>query len=224
MTNSIQRSIPNLSKTDLVFLDTSKNKTYDQLVIEAKNLIVTRDLMALKIAKMAVIACTIKHGGKSGKLYTLTDFAKDVGMPYKTLSNWTITYRMVASKIEKYIKTNEDWSKARDISNKLITERTLNRKASGLKKGEKSLFIHDCEINDYEILTMFKSIDSSFKQLSACRDNIKRSVWNINNVTKFTVDDLGILLDINEQANEFIKIANLLIEKTNKKIGELNEI
>ena len=217
-------NLPSLTTYDKNFIGSIKAKTYNQLVDEAKSLITTRDLMALKIAKMAVLACTIRHGGVSNTLYTLTDFAKDIGMSYKTLSNWTIIYRMVASKIENHIKSNEDWNKARDISNKLITERTLNRKASGLKKGEKSLFINDCEINEHEILVMFKNIDNSFKQLSACRDNIKRSVWNISNVNKITIHDMNILLDINEQANEFIKIANLLIEKTNKKIGELNEI
>jgi hypothetical protein len=71
------------------------------------------------VASYAIRVCKIRHGGKSvEKIYTLTDYANDIGLVPKTLQSWTLIYRKVFVHIG--IKpediTPDDWKKASKIA------------------------------------------------------------------------------------------------------------
>lgn len=73
---------------------------YKELVDKAKKLYTTMKCYQAKIAKMAIEACEIRHGGISDGLYTLSKFADQAGIPRKTLGQWTLVYRNVIEKID----------------------------------------------------------------------------------------------------------------------------
>lgn len=191
---------------EIEFISSVNEMTYYDLVQEAKTLIRKRDMIGLKIAKMAIKACTIKHGGRS-EFYTQKDFANDVGIPYKTLSRWTICYRTVVAKIEKHIKTKEDWEKARLLSDRMIKERTIIRKRTKLASGEKGQFLKDMEKPDAEVLEEFRAMSTNSDQLYQCNLNIKRALYNIRQIETKAVRDDNFLFDISENINSFIDTA-----------------
>jgi len=53
-----------------------------------------------RIAFYALKICTIRHGGRSDKFYTLKDYARALNMNSKTLQGWTLAYRNVVAKID----------------------------------------------------------------------------------------------------------------------------
>lgn len=66
------------------------------------------------IVKIALEVCDIKRGGCAHHLYTIRDFAKDIGMNSKTLQNWVSAYRNVVPKLKSPdIITKKDWSSVR---------------------------------------------------------------------------------------------------------------
>ena len=63
------------------------------------------------IAELALKVCDIRHGGRSDKLYTIKDFAGEIGVKGRTLQNWVATYRTVVPVVGRdKIKTSKDWS------------------------------------------------------------------------------------------------------------------
>lgn len=66
-----------------------------------------------QIAKLALDACDIRHGGHKGvDLYTIKKFAEDIGMSNKTLSTWVQIYSM-GKRIDITEPSEEEWSKLR---------------------------------------------------------------------------------------------------------------
>ena len=62
-------------------------KSYLDYVLLAKQEIKAIEGHQIRICEYADAACTIRHGGRSNGYYTLTDFARDIGLPTKTLQN-----------------------------------------------------------------------------------------------------------------------------------------
>jgi len=97
--------------------ETDHIKNYQKLVVSARYLVEKMEDQKVKIARLCVRACYIQIGGhraKGGgaKFYTLSQFAVDVGLNRKTLSDWVDTYRKVCSKFPTDKSWNEDDFKA----------------------------------------------------------------------------------------------------------------
>ncbi len=84
-----------------------------------------------KLAKMACEICDIRHGGISTHLYTVTDFANDIGMNSKTLQNWVSVYRTITKKCGISITTESDWKKARLAMQLIKHEKRRRNKSDG---------------------------------------------------------------------------------------------
>jgi hypothetical protein len=85
-------------------LDRVQQKQWDQLVKQAREHIKNYNKEGLAIAELALKACDILHGGgqhwdSHAGMLTLTRFAVDIGMRYKTLHYWVCLKRDVLSKL-----------------------------------------------------------------------------------------------------------------------------
>ena len=103
------------------------SKRYEELVKEAQILMTRTSLIKMKIARIALEACTIRHGGRSGSLYTLSKFSSDIGVSRKQLSNWCLTYTNVVHHIGDLILTENDWVSACRVHALITQENTKLR-------------------------------------------------------------------------------------------------
>ncbi len=92
------------------------NCNYNKLVKQAKTMLKKREEIRMKVADLALEACTIKLGGQRKGFYTAKQFADDIGMSRNTLSSW-IQARRIQLELEKHnIKTNiKDVNKIRKV-------------------------------------------------------------------------------------------------------------
>lgn len=113
-----------------------KNKTlsYSDYVKLGKDLVQSIEAYQVKIAEYATKVCDIRHGGISTNYYTITDYAKDIGIPYKTLQNWVRVYRNVCVKVDKKIETKKDWEMARKTNDVLTMDITVENKKENTPK------------------------------------------------------------------------------------------
>ena len=120
----------------MLVTEEEENENKKQLYIrQGKRLLEEIGIYQVEIAKMALAICDIRHGGKTlEKIYTIKDFANDIGMKPKTLQGWVGTFRDVVLKAGITISTPEDWKAANKTNNTLIKERTLQNKIDGTPK------------------------------------------------------------------------------------------
>lgn len=119
-----------------------KNKKYTSAVKEARQLLLVREKAKLKIAKLAYESCDIIVGGHiTGEVFSLTMFAKDIGMSKKTLSDWVHNYeiQLVAKGLKKKNKNLEVPTKQNDL-NKI--RKVLRSKEGGLRKNITEKEVH----------------------------------------------------------------------------------
>lgn len=117
----------------------SHQNNYKELVVKGKKIMdkltELRELKhcyQAKIAKYAMTVCEIRHGGSSiEKIYTLKDYALDIGMNYKTLQNNVQIYRNVIAKLDLSEPTLDEWKKAVKVNNILSLERVIDNKNDG---------------------------------------------------------------------------------------------
>lgn len=112
-----------------------KNTTYDQYVKMGKDLVNQIGCYQAQIAYYATQVCTIKHGGiTKDTTYTLTKYAKDIGVKSKTLSEWVSVYKNVITKLnmdpEKV--TKKDWSVANKVQNMFNEEKRIEQAMLGI--------------------------------------------------------------------------------------------
>jgi hypothetical protein len=90
----------------------------------------------VQIAYYATKVCTIRHGGRSGDLYTLVRYADDIGMKSRTLSDWVSIYRNVIQKLDRPIEgiTSHDWTVASKVNFILASEKKVAQELMGLPK------------------------------------------------------------------------------------------
>lgn len=101
--------------------------TYDEYVMMGRDAFKVVELYQLKIAKYAIGACEIRHGGYSHGVYTLKRYASDIGISYKKLSRWTLIYRDIILKLSKDIDdiTARDWESASKVYSALKKEQAV---------------------------------------------------------------------------------------------------
>lgn len=113
--------------------------SYREYVRLGKEMLSTVRCYQVQIAFYATQVCTINHGGPVGRqLYTLTDYANDIGVNRKTLSQWTLVYRCVIEKLDIDLNdvTVHDWDVATKVLNHLKSEKQAINEAIGTIKAK----------------------------------------------------------------------------------------
>lgn len=85
-------------------------KLYLGYVKEVKGILKKIECHQLEIATIALKVCDIKNG-PAGNRYTLTQFAKDTGIPRSKLSQWVLVKQAVIDKL----KPKEERKRAKEI-------------------------------------------------------------------------------------------------------------
>ena len=162
----------------------------------------------IRICEYAMQVCTIRHGGQSHGYYTITDFANDIGMPSKTLSNWLLTYRNVVKKLEKPITTTKEFEQARKVESYLREERIvknrINEKPTGSKYASKQ------PVSDEKVRSIYSQLsngDRPFEgefavMLRGCKHAL--SVLQKRDLNIIEDDQLAYLMSVMDQASEII--------------------
>lgn len=93
----------------------------------------------MKVAKLAIAACDIKHGGGNHwkdfeGVYTLRRFAEEVGVSYKTLHNWVMIKKEVAGRLPKGMFDEANWGAAVRTRNKVDKKTATKRLSRSIAK------------------------------------------------------------------------------------------
>ena len=126
-----------LKKQDLNLL------TFNDYVTMGKELVHRMDVYQARIAFYACRVCQIRHGGRSDKYYTVSDYAHALGLNRKSVQQWTLTYRNVIQKLNIPLDqiTKEVWRTANRVNDNLTwknrqdnMDNGTNRKSMKYKK------------------------------------------------------------------------------------------
>jgi len=196
---------------------------YLKLVDKAKFLLTKKEMIKMEIAQMALEVCTIKHGGISKGFYTLQDFAKDIGIDRKKLSDWTLTYKMIVAKIPDFIKTESDWAKAHKISLSLSRSRAIQNKQSA-SVGTRGLLKKDLERSAEEILVLFTENNDNVQRLSYAQEASSRCLFNLKQIESLRDTDIKFIYNINDDLNKVIDIANQCLDITLKLVDDRSKL
>lgn len=168
-----------------------KNK-YRGYVKEAKKLIGTVDSYQFKIAEMAIKACENSQN-------SVADFARDVGIPERTLQNWTQVYRNVIKKIGRTKVSARDWAAACKVNDLLREEENAGESHKG-------------RLPKRKVIQLFKKVtDPKANQFLA----INRAAASAKSI-KFTLDNT----DLSKVSRESLKA---LMYRLNESSVFLNE-
>ena len=161
-----------------------------------------------EIAKRALEICDIRHGGKTlEKIYTIKDFANDIGMKPKTLQGWVGTYRDVVLKADIEINNSDDWKAASKTNNTLIKERTLVNKLEGTPKKKGN---YKKEIPATRVKSLYESIQADEKPFITELVTITQHAKHIKHILKkrelnlASDSNLTELMNILDEASDMI--------------------
>lgn len=113
-----------------------KELSYQDYVSLGKKLVEEVEDKQIKICMYAMKVCTIRHGGISKGFYTITDYAKDIGIKPKTLQNWLCVYRNVILKLRPDQKAV--WQQASRANAVLEENRNMDNAIKGTVGRRKS--------------------------------------------------------------------------------------
>lgn len=113
--------VPAQPKVDL---DVSREKLWARCVEAAKQHIAQVSKARLEITKLAMECCDIRRGGGGHwtdheGIYTVKKFAQEIGMNYKTLTNWIACYRGINAGLPPGEYKEEDYKFAMTAVKKL---------------------------------------------------------------------------------------------------------
>jgi hypothetical protein len=93
-------------------------KTIEEYVIEGRKVVHSFQCHQAVLAYYAMKVCQIKHGGYSKGIYTLKQYAEDIGLQVKTLQNWTLIYKRIVQHLDIPLDkiTKKDWQVATKIT------------------------------------------------------------------------------------------------------------
>lgn len=83
---------------------------WEKNISEARSIIATTKNQQIKVATLALEVCEISRGGGRRDLYTITRFAKEIGVNKKTLSTWMSVKKLCVDKLPKNIVYNAKYS------------------------------------------------------------------------------------------------------------------
>lgn len=164
--------------------------TYEKYVELGKKLVEETNDKQMKICSYAMKVCTIRHGGRSGGFYTMTDYARDIGLKRKTLSEWMLIYRNVILKLTDKQRETMTWKQASKTHEAMAAQNSIDNVIKGKprhKTGVKKSFtptrvqkIHEELMNEKpfvgEFLGIVKQVNYakgilSKRDLSIIQDN-----------------------------------------------------
>lgn len=181
-------------------------KTYQEYVALGKAVIEQVNDRQMKICSYALKVCTIRHGGRSNGYYTITDYARDIGMSRKTLSEWLGIYRNVIEKLSEKQMETLSWSQAMRTNQYLGGQNTIDNKLNGnqrSKVGTKKSFtpdrvqkMHDSILNEKPFVGEFLSI---VKQM-----NHAKTVLTKRDLSIIQESHLSHLMEILDECSDVI--------------------
>jgi hypothetical protein len=187
---------------------------YNELVREARGHLGKIEFHKSMVAKLALSACTIKHGGKSTGFYTLTDFAKDIGMNFKTLSNWVQIQRDVLDRVGIENPTKNEFDKASKAVNYMRIERRINNEKNGTENSKKE---YNSGVTAKHVMDIFNRVETDSKVTLSLR--LRQLTKNLVTIIKHS--EFHELSDYEkESAKEDIRLCWELINQ-NKNQGSL---
>ena len=111
------------------------SQKYQRAVEKCKLLYRQRNELKYEIVKMALSVCIIKEGNNGGhRLYTLSAFAKDVGIAYGTLSRWKMEYENVIIKVSEDQKNFKLDRHALEQTMRIVNNKTPKTKVLSIYK------------------------------------------------------------------------------------------
>lgn len=82
--------------------ETEKDRLWKKCVEEAKLLVTQYKNARFKVAELAMRVCILHHGGRASiQRYTIRQFAKEIGMPEKTLWEWVRMKRNIYDNLDE---------------------------------------------------------------------------------------------------------------------------
>ena len=161
-------------------------KKYNEYVELGKELLGKIEGHKIKICEYALAVCEIKHGGISDHLYTIKDYAEDIGMVPKTLRNWLSVYRNVILKIDNIELSNDSFRVARRVDN-IIKQECLSNNIPMAKRKDYKKLLPKKFINElYNAELEEKPFKSEYRTHIARLKNLKHALG---------IKDLSILLE-----------------------------
>jgi hypothetical protein len=146
-------------------------KEHDQLVLQAISLVKIREESKWEICKIALRVCYIndKKGGCYKNKYSITDFAKDIGVNRKTLSCWCLDYQVVAKRLQLNTE-NMEYSEIKKMNSaiqktrmEIVNLNETSRSDLELIPKETIQETYDFFINEDELSSRLKSFIKDLK-------------------------------------------------------------
>jgi hypothetical protein len=106
-------------------------KSYSEYVLLGKAIVDQVQDRQMKICSYAINICTIRHGGRSDKFYTMKDYATDIGLNNKTLNQWMLVYRNVVVKLTPKQLETMTWRQASKANEYLEESNTIQNRIDG---------------------------------------------------------------------------------------------
>lgn len=192
---------------------------YEDYVEMGKELVKRTEAYQARIAFYACRVCQIRHGGRSDKFYTLTDYAKDIGVPHKSLQQWTLTYRNVIERLDIPVDniTKEVWKIANRVNDNLSWR---NRRDNHDNKTPRTALKYKREIPVSEVHRMYKEEsggDGSFESELRGWGQYVRLIKNKIFKRDLTLGHPGNLLELMNMMDDISDHINNFLTKLKKK-------
>lgn len=110
--------------------------TIEDFIREGKKVVRSMQCHQAVIAYYAMQVCDIQHGGYSRGLYTMKQYAIDIGLKPKSVQNWTLIYKRIIQYLdippEKI--TKKDWSVASKVAVLHESENRIDNMINGTNR------------------------------------------------------------------------------------------
>jgi hypothetical protein len=186
---------------------------FEDYVEMGKELVKRTDIYQARIAFYACRVCQIRHGGRSDKYYTISDYAEAIGVNRKTVQQWTLAYRNVIQKLDIPLDkiTKEVWRSANRVNDNLTWKSRLDNQENGT---ERKAMKYKKETPRHEIQKMMNdesgdepSFISELRVWTCSIRNIKNTVTkrDLNLAHRGNLMELMTMLDIiSDHLNDFL--------------------
>lgn len=199
--------------------------SYEDYVVMGKRILSSLRLHQVHIAYFATQVCQISHGGAIGrKLYTIQDYAKDIGMNRKTLSAWVSIYRSVITKVEIELNdvTIQDWTVATRVHALLKDEKKAINDAMGMvrakEKGWKVNASHERIKSLFELCKKQRPVEAEVNSWTDSVIGIKNKIKR-RDLNSVPLESLILLKKHLDGASE--NLVNYLMNDRGMSLGEL---
>jgi len=195
-------------------------KTYQEYVELGKQVVDQVNDRQMKICSYAIEVCQIRHGGRSDKLYTMKDYARDIGLNNKTLNQWMLVYRNVILKLTPQQRETMTWKQASRVNEQLEEANTIENRIKGTPRSkmntkkfitsERVQSLYDQSMSEKPFVGEFMSI---MKQA-----NHTKNVLNKRDLSIIQDNHLLHLMEILDECSDLIN-KHLTLKKRKAKVA-----